>query len=49
VELAVDAEGDAAAVDAVMADAELGVAVCGVGAGFGAGLVRDRGCRLVWE
>ena len=39
VELAVDAQGDAAVVDAVVAEAELGVDVVVTGTGFGPAVV----------
>ncbi len=48
-EFAVDAEGDFAVVDAVVADAELGVRVVVVGAGFGAGVVDSGGGCSMWE
>ena len=49
VEVAVDAQGDAAGVDAVVSDAELGVGGVFVWAGFGSGGVGNGGCGVLWE
>ena len=49
VELAVDAQGDAAGADAVVANAELGVGLLLAGGGFGSCGVRDGWCGAVWQ